>query len=117
MSTASPSELESQAIDKKSPCASQHRLEHAERSALDVFAIFVVFLLMVAISSVTFTLQFCSENQTLPECASHILGRNLNCVHLALKEDIKMVSSYLMKPATMRELLAHRDLTVVLMIA
>ena len=90
----SPSKLESQAIDKKSPGASQHRLEHAERSVLDVFSIYVVFLLMVAISSVTFTLQCCSANQTLPECASHILGRNLNRVHLALGEDIKMVSSY-----------------------
>ena len=85
LSTASPSELESQAIDKKSPCASQHRLEHAERIVLEVFVISVLFclFLMVAISFVTFTLQRCSANKTLPECASHILRRNLNRVHLA----------------------------------
>ena len=109
-SVHSPSKLESQTIDKKSPGASQHRLEHAERSVLDDFATFVVFLLMVAISSVTFTLQCCSANQTLPECASHILRRNLNCVHLALKEDIKMVSSYLMKPATIWESYLHIEI-------
>ena len=126
LSTASPSELESQAIDKKSPCASQHRLEHAERSVLDVFSIYVVFLLMVAISSVTFTLQCCSANQTLPECASHILGWNLNRVHLVLM-DIRMnfffITTYdvwlklLLNKGFENEFLGQGDLTVVLMIA
>ena len=45
-------------------------------------ALFCLFL-MVAISFVTFRLQRCSANKTLPERASHILGWNLNRVHLA----------------------------------
>ena len=127
LSTASPSELESQAIDKKSPCASQHRLEHAERIVLEVFVISVLFclFLMVAIS-ITFRLQCCSENQTLPECASHILGWNLNRVHLVLM-DIRMnfffITTYdvwlklLLNKGFENEFLGQWDLTVVLMIA